>query len=888
MNNIIRLHFRINYPVLGGDELFLSYWISRDNKKSIEQSVRMTSCGGEYHTADVECVRRSTDSVAFRFSVRNEGAVKEEEQPGRFHHWEKGMCDDVCLECSWNNKNERAYLYSSAFTECVYPFPNKEHKNEAGTVVLSVPEFLVPQGKVLAVTGNQHVLGDWTPSQSLRMVRTGCYSWQVKLVALEMSFPLEYKFILLDEEKDDVLWEDGYNRELPVCDPLEETFIEHELLSLPQKEVKLAGVVVPVFSLRSAQSYGVGDFGDLKKFIALSANAGLHVVQVLPMNDTTRTGCWADSYPYSCISAFALHPMYVDICSLKPLNRKEMSDTFRKKRKILNSLPQLDYEEVNQLKNAYLRAYYEQESAEVFASQAYLAFEKSQHNWLWPYCYFRFLLKHFGTSDFRKWPEFKSYRKGELSLWAKEKHCVDKVRYYAFVQFLLYTQLHNVQNYARSKGVILKGDIPIGVSRDSATVWQNPRYFNSDGQAGAPPDYFSKNGQNWGFPTYCWEQIMADGGQWWRERLGLMASYFDAFRIDHVLGFFRIWEIPCKYVSGVLGHFNPALPYSKDEIQRAGFQDDIQSQIVPSFSEIELEELFSEEEMMTAKERFFRNNGNVWNIRMPYLSQREILKQVSESSLRDGLMKAVTDFLFIPDEKDPLLYHLNIGAKETFAYRRLGNESREAYDRLYDDYFYHRHDDFWAAGARKKLPLVTRATNMLPCAEDLGMLPDCMRDVLNGLNILSLEVESMPKYSSSRFANVLGNPVLSVDTISTHDMQPLRLWWKNNPEPAQYYYTNVLSHTGPAPKLMTGKLCSEVLLRHLNSPSLLCVLAVQDWLSVSEKLRTKNLESEQINHPEMPHFYWRYRMDKTIEELAADKDFKSQIVSLLQKSGRLL
>lgn len=885
--NAVVLHFSLEYFTKPDESVAINLENFHDRELIAGNYADMQSKGNGQWTFDA-LLAAEADRVDYRFSIKRNGRTMVEEQRGFLHHWLIGARKEVYLKCFWLGAHGKDFLYSSAFTTCIFPDGNlkKRSRNQKYNVVLVVSEFVVPKGQELCLTGNQAVLGNWQVYKALPLSRSGSYSWQMELSAETLLFPLEYKFILRDQKTSAAIWETGDNRFLDGLSIEQETVVEHPALRLPQLEVKEAGVVMPLFSLRSNGSWGVGDFGDLKKMLTWMAKVKLHVLQILPVNDTTRTGSWADSYPYSGISVFALHPMYVDLNVLKPLENKQLTETFEEKRKVLNALPQMDYEAVNRLKNAYLEAYYQQEKSRITTSEAFLEFRKAQEEWLLPYCYFRCLQHYFGTSDFRRWPLFNKYNEQGLRTWIETEGRRDEVNYYAFVQYLLYSQLRDVHEYARRKGVILKGDIPIGVSRDSATAWRTPDYFNFDAQAGAPPDYFSENGQNWGFPTYNWKAISEDRGRWWHKRLNMMASYFDAYRIDHVLGFFRIWEIPYEYHTGMLGHFNPALPLSPEEIAQCGFGASVEEFTKAQFADPEMEKLFGPTDCVEAKNYFSLNEAGKWQLKKVYLSQRAIEAQTKPGNLRDGLLRAVTNVLFLRDKENKRRYHINIGGKSTFAYSRLEEKDRKAYDALFDDFFYHRHDEFWANGAREKLRFLTENSSMLPCAEDLGMIPACMRTVLNELQVLSLEVETMPKYSWQSFADVMQNPKLSVDTITTHDMAPLRLWWKRCPAKAQEYFNNILHREGKAPQELSGVLCEEIVRRHLESPSLLCIIAWQDWLGMDEKLRSQHPESEQINNPADPHQYWRYRMECTIEQLAENKQFEQKIISLLEETAR--
>ena len=596
------------------------------------------------------------------------------------------------------------------------------------------------------------------------------------------------------------------------------------------EDFRVAGTLIPVFSLRTRRSFGVGDFGDLRMMIDWVATTGQRLLQILPINDTTSSHTWGDSYPYSCISVFALHPQYIELAALPPLKDKALRERFEQLRQELNALPQIDYERVNNAKWEYLQHFYEQEGLKVLNSKAYQEFVETNSEWLEPYALYCHLRDTFGTGDFSQWPEeYREFKAESLKLLkgqaSKLERKDESLKFYRFVQFLLAQQLSAVHAYARTRGVILKGDIPIGVARYGCDVWQEPRYFNLNGQAGAPPDDFAVDGQNWGFPTYNWDEMLRDGCRWWERRFRNMAHYFDAYRIDHVLGFFRIWEIPVPQKSGLYGQFSPALALSREEILRAG---------------------------------------------------------ISEETLNSTI-----GVLFLRDHRNSELFHPRIAAQKTEEYERLSDNEKQAYSALYEDFFYHRNNQFWYEQAMQKLPKLVRATRMLCCAEDLGMVPACVQWVMDELGILSLELESMPKEPWVRFGHVERNPRRSVATISSHDTPTLRMWWNEDWERTQDYYTNILHLDGPAPHPLTGKLAQTIIQRHLDCPSMLCVISLQDWLAMDEHLRNKDADAERINIPAEPHHYWRYRMHLNIEDLKNDKQFTERIRGMIVQGYRV-
>ena len=617
------------------------------------------------------------------------------------------------------------------------------------------------------------------------------------------------------------------------------------------------------------------------------------VIQILPINDTTMTHAWTDSYPYNSISIYAFHPMYVDIKQMGTLKDKSAAAKFNKKQKELNGLPAMDYEAVNQTKWEYFRLIFKQEGEKVLASGEFGEFFNANKEWLQPYAVFSYLRDAFQTPNFREWPRHSVYNAQDI-----EKMCrpesVDypHIALYYYIQFHLHLQLVAATQYAREHGVVLKGDIPIGISRNSVEAWTEPYYFNLNGQAGAPPDDFSVNGQNWGFPTYNWDVMEKDGYRWWMKRFQKMSEYFDAYRIDHILGFFRIWEIPMHAVHGLLGQFIPSIPMSREEIESYGlpFREEY---LIPYIHESFLGQVFGPHTDYV-KQTFLlpAETPGVYHMKPEFTTQREVESffagKNDENSLwiRDGLYTLISDVLFVPDTKEKDKYHPRIGIQRDFIFRSLNEQEQNAFNRLYDQYYYHRHNEFWRQQAMKKLPQLTQSTRMLVCGEDLGMIPDCVSSVMNDLRILSLEIQRMPKNPMHEFGYLNEYPYRSVCTISTHDMSTLRGWWEEDYLQTQRYYNTMLGHYGTAPTVATPELCEEVVRNHLKSNSILCILSLQDWLSIDGKWRNPNVQEERINVPANPRNYWRYRMHLTLEQLMKAEELNDKIRELIKYTGR--
>lgn len=805
----------------------------------------------------------------------------------------------LILNDAWRDRPEDSYFYSSAFSGEEAPYyPSGTEVSLAKSILLKVrcPRFSHKNWK-LAVSGNQRILGEWDMKAPKMMQPCGPNEWCILLDATGIRYPFEYKYLAWDTENNcEGEWICGNNRQISSL-PLQ----EGDLLVISDDEVhfdlpawKAAGVAIPVFSLRSEQSFGVGDFGDLKKMIDWAVLTGQKVVQILPINDTTITHTWTDSYPYNSISIYAFHPMHIDLNQLEALEDAGQRESFEQQRLKLNALPQVDYEAVNQYKLKYLHLLFQQIGETLLESTGFRQFFKENKHWLVPYSVFCYLRDKYGTPVFRNWPEHQVYHEEVISRMAEEDTaCRPIARFNYFLQYVLHIQLRAASEYARSKGVLLKGDIPIGISPNSVEAWTEPHYFNLNGQAGAPPDPFSKTGQNWGFPTYNWDTMQQDGYKWWKKRFHKMAEYFDAYRIDHILGFFRIWEIPSHSVQGLLGQFVPALPMSAEEINRFGLFFRKEAFTKPYITESILEAKFGELKEQVKQEYLFQITPHEYALRPEYNTQRQVEQHFlgkndpQSNLLRNGLFELINNVLFVVDRKDPNLYHPRIAVQNEPVYESLTPSEKTAFDQLYTHYFYHRHNDFWYHEAMKKLPELTDSTRMLVCGEDLGMIPDCVKGVMDELRILSLEIQRMPKNPAETFGDPAHYPYRSVCTISTHDMSTLRGWWHEDANLTRRYFYDVLGGWGDYPIEAPGWLCDSIVLKHLLGNSMLCILSLQDWLSINEEVRYPDADAERINVPANPRHYWRYRMHITIEDLMQCTTLNDRIRDMIGKSGRI-
>ena len=878
-NKKMKLKFSIHYNTAWGESLHVTLALHSQDGTVRRQNLLMHTEDGEVWTLETSVLmsrQHPLSHIVYAYQVENgDGDVlrREWDVIPRIYYFD--ATKDYLFPDEWRDRPLPLHLYSNA---CVTTSGGqRDEEVEAArlplfrrTVVFRVSAPQLKHGQAVAVCGSHPALGSWSPGRYQLMEYIGRGEWMFSVNAMGWLPPIEYKYVVVDLATHELTaWEEGDNR--MVAKELEDgqvLVLYGGHLRLAEETWRAAGVAVPVFSLRSEHSYGVGDFGDLRLLVDWAVATGMKVIQVLPVNDTTTDGHWHDSYPYNIVSVFALHPHYVDLEAAGMLASKEQMTKFRRRRQELNALPYSDYEAVGRVKEEYLQLLFEEQGKTVMASKDFQDFVADNEFWLTPY-----------------------------AEWLKADR-----QYVCYVQFLLHTQLKAAADYARSKGVVLKGDLPIGVNRDSVETQQHPELFHLDSQTGAPPDASSHQGQNWGFPTYNWlpsdqkptahRQKPMTITDWFRLRLKHTEQYFDALRIDHVLGFFRIWEIPVDAVYGVLGHFSPALPLTVSEIEYFGLPFRKKLFTKPFINDRIIDRLFGIHAQYVRDTFLVRKAYGLYDLQADYDTQRKVAalfaERRDESSLwiRDGLMLLLANVLFVEDPRQQEMYHPRIGVLTEPIYEALSAEEKDAFLRLYNNYFYQRHSFFWGQTALRRLPAVLKDCRMLVCAEDLGMLPDCVEHVLDELRILTLEIQQMPKQQGFEFAHLEANPIRSVCTISTHDMAPLRLWWQEQPERRQRYYVTMLQKEGRAPEQLPAHLAEEIIARHLYCHSMLCILQLQDWLAMDSELRRKNPQDERINTPSDPYNRWQYRMHVTIEELLKAEKYNNKVKTMIQRSRR--
>jgi 4-alpha-glucanotransferase len=898
--NIMMIKFNLHFITHWGQQLFLCKY----KGEKLTESIPMEYAGGSEWQLTIDYTGQ--EPFEFRFALKHStGRMDYEWGKNRFLMPIKDA--NLCCRHFWRSEQHPDNLFhTKAFTEVLMkPKINLTHASPRPNLPIIRFELnspRIPQNCSIAITGNQPALGNWDAKKALMMNATQYPMWTTEISREEIEHPIRYKYLLINNTTHEVIeWEAGEDRQFNLS--LEDSATTHWIQSddyfrFQNANWRAAGVAIPVFSLRTATGFGVGEFADLSLLTDWAVQSGLKMIQILPVNETVATHSWMDSYPYKSISVLALHPVYLNINKIGSLKDTKLMAWFETQRERLNESQFVDYVEVHSIKSRYYKHIFDQNWEETQKQESYRTFFLENKEWLELYAAFCYLRDQFKTADFRQWGEWYPYHPEKIAkLVDPSAPHHEHIAVHYFIQYHLDLQLREAIDYAHSKGVALKGDIPIGISPNSIEAWTEPELFNMNGQAGAPPDDFAVLGQNWGFPTYNWELMEKDGYAWWKKRLSMMSKYFDAYRIDHILGFFRIWEIPKDSVHGLLGYFKPGLPLSTSEIGEFGIRFDEQRYTKPYIRNHFLPDLFGEQTADCIAQFLNESQPGEFELRQEFDSQIKIENQFSTENIipnhlnnnriKDGLMRLTEEVLFVKEpNSEPPVYHPRIAFHSTYSYRDLDAWTREQLNLLYDHYFYHRHDEFWKEQGLNKLPIIMEASDMLVCGEDLGMVPHCVPDVLHKLQILSLEIQRMPKNPKVKFGHPADAPYQSVITTSTHDMSTLRAWWEEDREKTQQYFHRILHHVGIPPHFAEPWICREIISQHMHSPAMWAIFPFQDLLAMDGELRWDEIHHERINVPSNPINHWKYRMNLSLEQLIETKSFSTMLKEMIEHAHR--
>ncbi len=891
------LHFYLRYSTKFGQSLFVTGNTVLLGNDDVSRPFALTYLNEQLWHGTIEItVEEMGEPLCYKYILEDENGERTPEYGNdRIIALDKIKASKIVLTDEWN--------YAGAFENAFFTAPfadtllkrkstvNRSASKIPATVTheLRVKAPVLQENEVICISGSSAALHDWDKQNVLLLTKSDHW-WVIQLDLSKVSFPVGYKYGIYNSDTQKFSrFEDGNNRIILNEDGKDAFTIIHDgFAKLNNVNWKGAGVAVPVFSLRTKKSFGTGEFNDLKLLVDWAKKTGLKMIQLLPVNDTTATYSWKDSYPYSAISAFALHPLLLNLETVAGTAHADVVTKLSTSKKQLNKLAELDYEEVMKIKIAAIRELYKLQK-EIFKDNLqYITFFELNRHWLEPYAAFSYLRDKYKTADFNVWKTHAVYNESEMQkLVSPLQKQYDEIAFHYFTQHHLHLQLKAATEYAHRNGVVIKGDIPIGICRNSVDAWIEPGLYHMNEQAGAPPDAFTAKGQNWSFPTYNWEAMQHDNFTWWRKRFEQMSNYFDAFRIDHILGFFRIWSIPSHAVEGILGRFMPAIPVSINELFAKNISFEKYRYTEPYVNDSILIELFG-----TKKEAVKKAFFNGYKLKEKFNTQRKVEAHFKtdpgfDNKVKQGLYDLITNVIFFEVENsNGQEFHFRISMQDTSSFKNLDKHSQKELAAIYIDYFYHRQDELWKKEAMKKLPGLKSNTNMLVCGEDLGMVPHCVPEVMEQLGILSLEIQRMPKKTGIEFFHPNEAPYLSVVSPSTHDMSTIRAWWEEDKFRTKHFYTHLMGQSGEPPVYCEPWINKEIVLQHLYSPAMWSIFQLQDLMGMNADIRREDPNEERINNPAEAEHYWNYRMHINMEDLLKEHDFTKELRTYIEESGR--
>ena len=882
----MKLYFTINYGTEFGKKLMLKVL----DGKNIQSYDLQFSDNRNWKTE----IDFFSKSIEYKYLVVDEDNHVIDEEICTHHLNFVNNFSEYNIYDVWNNKNfPENYLNNKILQNKLGDFKaEKVSILKKHTHHFRIEAPLYSPDWRLVIAGNNEALGSWDFENAEKMSQTAVGVWEVAVDLKKQKEFVQYKYAILDEKHEKIIAvEYGENR-LAFPNQDEEVLqvhADHFFRFSSEQLYKAAGVAIPVFSLRSDDGFGVGEFSDLKKLADWAHKTNLSVIQILPINDTTANYTWTDSYPYAAISVYALHPQYLSLEKIQFGITEAFQMEFKMKRDELNALSLVDYEQMISEKWKFIKVVFEENKTEILKDKDFSKFLKENADWLKPYAAFCVLRDKNSTPNFNNWKTHKKYVAGKIAQLFDAKHAdFESVMLHAWVQYQLHLQLKEAVDYTHGLGISLKGDLPIGIYRYSVEAWTEPELFGMDFQAGAPPDEFSDLGQNWEFPTYNWEVMQANNYDWWKKRFAVIARYFDAMRIDHILGFFRIWRMPMTATQGLLGYFYPAVPVTIEEFAARHIPFNFDRYCKPFINDQILWDIFGNEKDAIAEHFMYQENG-VYHFKHEYDCQRklaEYFKKNPRKNAEEKLISLAANILFLQEfNGTDYVYHPRFNINKTISYQYLSDwEKKQLYD-LYVDYFFRRQDGLWYQKAMEKLPMLLAATDMLICGEDLGLVPDCVPVVMDKLGITALKVQRSPK-EDVPYYDPQSASYMNVVTASSHDSSTLRQWWKENRELTQHYFNNQLKQFGTAPSELLPELAEIIMKQHLHSEAMLAIFPIQEYFATDYEIVNPYADDERINNPAVFPHYWRYRMHISIEELLQKEYFNNKIAHFVAESGR--
>lgn len=661
------------------------------------------------------------------------------------------------------------------------------------------------------------------------------------------------------------------------------------LQKTPQRQ---SGLAIPVSALQTENSLGCGEYLDLIPFANFCKKSNLSIIQILPVNDTGT-----ESSPYSALSAFALHPLYIRISEIEEfstLNKSFLNTILtdiEEKKVIFVNEKRFQYKELREFKLSLLKKIWEEIANDFIVSKEAKDWI-AENPWIKSYACFMLLKEKNLEASFKTWKEFSRLNNAEITELWNMVFPKNSLYYYVWIQKNASLQLKKASDYCKSQNILLKGDIPILMNEDSADIWSHPEFFIENLRAGSPPDGFNPDGQNWGFPIYNWKKLKEKDYSWWKDRLLEAAKYYHMYRIDHVLGFFRIWAVPEGETKAVLGRTEPHLSITRDELKKCTLTDEtIRWLSQPHIATRDIEAvnngdylgthgILSEcmDRIGTEELWLFKNtiktDSDIWALDIPF-------------AIKEKLAEKWLDRCFIEIDKNNFLTSHEY--KSSTSWKSLNEGQVLQLEKLF---LQKKREEnlLWEKQAMELLGALSNVGEMIVCAEDLGAGLESMPRVLKALSINALRVvrwNRLWKEDGQPFVDFPDYPPLSVTTSSVHDSSTLRAWWDTEEDSKdfgrRFLYKNKQNQTETyTHPLFSPDVCNEIFSRMADTNSNYFINPIQDFLHLDPQYYDENCDDERINIPGTVNtFNWTYKLPVFIEELEKNNDLIKKIKNIV-------
>lgn len=676
---------------------------------------------------------------------------------------------------------------------------------------------------------------------------------------------------------------------------------------------KITGVVVPLGALYSKENPVIGCYSDLIPFAQICKNAGLKLIQLLPVNDTGT-----QSSPYSGLSAFALHPIYIcikEINGFKELyaENKVFSNAYDDFCKNNKYSLRYDYDSILNTKISLLKSLYELTAAGKTGNpdDELAKFIKS-NSWVKTYAVYKNLKWNYMQAGWKSWhkeDQFKSPEEIE-KLWNTKAFKKEHL-FYAWCQMIASTQFSNSVQAVHDAGILLKGDMPILMNEDSCDTWAHPEFFNQNLRAGSPSDGENPSGQNWGFPTYNWKNLEAADYSWWKDRLKNAARYYDAYRLDHILGFFRIWAIPETDCNALNGHTDPYTSFKKADLYELGFDDDrirwlsqphIPTSVVEDITwnreiahqilELLCEQIGNEELWLFKKS--ISGSQEIWNI-----SFKSIVNEDAENRIKSKLVEYWSNKTLLEVSKNKFVPLWTYG--QSTSWKSLNEKEKENLTELFEN-LNKKNEKLWKKQADDIFTAITSEIKMIPCGEDLGVGIECVPKTMKAHKILGLRVVRWCRKWDEKdqpYVDFKDYEPLSVTTTSVHDSSTIREWFEgiengelrmengeSLPLAPAAGASSATPSSGDTPQrpVFSPEVAYTILKNCAQSASMWYIPPLQDFLYMNKKYWLSTAAEERINVPgTVTKFNWTYRIPVSLEDLSSDNELIEKIKKISKR-----